>query len=112
MSRGLYSDPFLAALLENEPKLAQEFLEAISNSEYVEEPEIVTCLEVPGWVVEKAGIRGLKNPNFPSKAFEKLLEDKDFAPQNFWATFEYPNLTQKQIDKLIKSKDETVRALA
>jgi hypothetical protein len=112
MSRGLYSDPFLKALLENEPKLAQEFLEAISNSEYVEEPEIVTCLEVPGWVVEKAGIRGLKNPNFPSKAFEKLLEDKDFASQNFWATFEYPNLTQMQIDKLMKSKDETVRALA
>ena len=112
MTRGLYSDPFLKALLENEPKLAQEFLEAISNSEYVEEPEIVTCLEVPGWVVEKAGIRGLKNPNFPSKVFEKFLEDKDFASQNFWATFEYPNLTQKQIDKLIKSKDETVRALA
>ena len=112
MSRGLYSDPFLKALLENEPKLAKEFLEAISKSEYVEEPEIVTCLEIPGWVIEKAGIKGFKNPNFPSEVFEKFLKEKDFAAENFWATFEYPNLTQKQIDGLKKSKDEKVRALA
>jgi hypothetical protein len=112
MSRGLYSDPFLKALLENEPKLAKEFLEAIANSDYVSESEIVTCLEVPSWVVEKAGVSGLKNPHFPSKVFEKFLEDKDFASKNLWATFGNPNLTQKQIEKLMKSKDETVRALA
>ena len=112
MSRGLYSDPFLKALLENEPKLAKEFLEAIANSDYVSESEIVTCLEAPSWVVEKAGVSGFKNPNFPSKLFEKFLEEENFAPKNFWATFDYPNLTQKQIEKLMNSKDETVRALA
>jgi hypothetical protein len=112
MSRGLYSDPFLKALLENEPKMAKEFLEAIANSDYVSESEIVTCLEVPSWVVEKAGVSGLKNPNFPSKVFEKFLEDKDFASKNLWATFGNPNLSQKQIEKLMKSKDEAVRALA
>jgi len=112
MSRGLYSDPFLKALLENEPKLAKEFLEAIANSDYVSESEIVTCLEVPSWVVEKAGTSGFKNPNFPSKLFEKFLEEEDFASTHLWATFGNPNLMQKQIDKMMKSKEETVRALA
>jgi hypothetical protein len=112
MSRGLYSDPFLKALLEQEPKLAKEFLQAISNSEYVGEPEIVSCLEVPDWMVEKAGIKGFMNPNFPSKVYEKFLEDEDLVSRNFWSTFEYANLTQKQVNKLMKNKDENVRALA
>jgi hypothetical protein len=112
MSRGLYSDPYLKALLEHEPKLAKEFLEAISNSEYVGEPEIVSCLEAPDWVLEKAGIKGFMNPNFPSKVFEKFLEDEDLVSENFWSTFKYPNLNQKQVNKLIKNKDENVRALA
>jgi hypothetical protein len=51
MSRGLYSDPFLKALLEKEPKQAKEFFQAIANSEYVAESEIVSCLEIPDWVV-------------------------------------------------------------
>ncbi len=112
MSRGLYSDPYLKALLEQEPKLAKEFLQAISTSEYVAEPEIVSCLEAPDWVVEKAGIKGFMNPNFPSKEFEKFLKDEDLVSKNIWSTFEYPNLTQKHIDKLMKYKDENVRALA
>jgi hypothetical protein len=112
MSRGLYCDPFLKALLENEPKLAKEFLQAISTSEYVAEPEIVSCLEVPDWVVEKAGIKGFMNPNFPSKEYEKFLKDEDLVARNFWSAFEYPNLTKKQVSKLIKNKDENVRALA
>ena len=112
MSRGLYSDPFLKALLEKEPKLAKEFLQAISNTEYVGEPEIVSCLEVPDWVVEKAGIKGFMNPNFPSKEYDKFLEDEDLVSKNFWSAFEYANLTQKQVNKLVKNKDENVRALA
>ncbi len=112
MSRGLYSDPYLKALLEQEPKLAKEFLQAISTSEYVAEPEIVSCLEAPDWVVEKAGIEGFMNPNFPSKEFEKFLKDEDLVSRNIWSTFEYPKLTQKHIDKLIKNKDENIRALA
>ena len=112
MSRGLYSDPFLKALLEKEPKLAKEFLEAISNTEYVGEPEIVSCLEVPDWAVEKAGVKGFMNPNFPSKKYEKFLEDEDLVSKHFWSTFEYPNINQKQINKLIENKDENVRALA
>jgi hypothetical protein len=112
MSRGLYSDPYLKALIEQEPKLAKEFLEAISNTEYVGEPEIVSCLEAPDWVVEKAGVRGFMNPNFPSKKFEKFLEDEDLVSKQFWSTFEYPNLNEKHVKKLIKNKDENVRALA
>ena len=112
MSRGLYSDPFLKALLEKEPKLAKEFLQAISNSEYVAEPEIVSCLEAPDWVVEKAGVKGFKNPNFPAKEYEKFIEDEDLVSKNIWSTFDYANLTQKQVNKLIKNKDENVRALA
>jgi hypothetical protein len=112
MSRGLYSDPFLKVLLEKEPKLAKEFLQAISNTEYVGEPEIVSCLEMPDWAVEKAGIKGFMNPNFPSKAYDKFLEDEDLVSKNFWSAFEYANLTQKQVNKLIKNKDENVRALA
>ena len=112
MSRGLYSDPFLKALLEQEPKLAKEFLQAISNSEYVAESEIVSCLEVPDWVVEKAGIKGFMNPNFPAKEYEKFIEDEDLVSKNIWSTFDYANLTQNQVNKLIKNKDENVRALA
>lgn len=112
MSRGLYSDPFLKALLQKEPKLAKEFLEAIANTEYVGEPEIVSCLEAPDWVVEKAGVKGFMNPNFPSKKYEKFLDDEDLVSKHFWSTFEYPNLNQKQVKKLMKSKDDNVRALA
>jgi hypothetical protein len=112
MSRGLYSDPFLKALLEKEPKLAKGFLEAISNTEYVGEPEIVSCLEMPDWVVEKAGVKGFMNPNFPSKKYEEFIGDEDLVSKNFWSTFEYPNLNQKQVKKLIKNKNENVRALA
>lgn len=112
MSRGLYSDTYLKALIEQEPKLAKEFLEAISNTEYVGEPEIVSCLEVPDWVVEKAGIKGFMNPNFPSKKYEKFLEDEDLVSKHYWSTFEYPNLNKKHLKKLIKNKDENVRALA
>jgi hypothetical protein len=112
MSRGLYSDPYLKALLEQAPKLAKEFLQAISTSEYVAEPEIVSCLEMPEWVVEEAGIKGFMNPNFPSKEFEKFLKDEDLVSKNIWSVFEYPNLTQKHVDKLMKNKDENVRALA
>ncbi len=112
MSRGLYSDPFLKVLLEKEPKLANEYLQAISTSEYVAEPEIVSCIEVPEWVVERAGVKGFINPNFPSKDFEEFLKDEDLVSKNIWSTFEYPNLNQKQVDKLTKNKNENVRALA
>jgi hypothetical protein len=112
MSRDLYSDPFLKALLEKEPKLAKEFLQEISNTEYVGEPEIVSCVEVPDWAVEKAGIKGFMNPNFPSKEYEKFIDDEDLVSKHFWSTFKYPNLTEKQVNKLIKNKDENVRALA
>jgi hypothetical protein len=111
MSRGLYSDPFLKALLEKEPKLAKEFLEAISNTEYVAESEIVSCLEIPDWALEKAGIKGFMNPNFPPKEYEKFIDDEDLVSNHPWSTFEYPNLNQKQVNKLIKNKDENVRAL-
>ncbi len=112
MSRGLYSDPFLKALLDKEPKQAKEFFQMIANSEYVEEPEIVSCLEVPDWVLEKAGVNGFVNPNFPSKEYDKFIEDENLVSKNFWSVFRNPNLNQKQIDKLIKNQDENIRALA
>lgn len=112
MSRGLYSDPYLKALLEKEPKQAKEFFQAIANSEYVAESEIVSCLEVPDWVVEKAGVKGFMNPNFPAKEYEKFIEDEDLVSKNVWSTFDYANLNQKQVNRLINNKDENVRALA
>ena len=112
MSRSLYSDPFLKALIENEPKLANEFLEAIANSEYVNEAEVTSCIEVPGWVLEKAGLEACKNPNFPTKNFEEFLKDEELVTKNFWKIFEHPHLSQAQIDKLMQSKDVNVRGLA
>jgi hypothetical protein len=112
MSRGLYSDPFLKALIENEPKLANEFLEAIANTEYVKEAEVTSCIDVPGWVLEKAGLEACKNPNFPTKKFEEFLADEALVVENFWKIFEHPHLRQEQINKLMKSMDVNVRGLA
>jgi hypothetical protein len=112
MSRGLYSDPFLKALLEKEPKLAKEFLEAISNTEYVGEPEIVSCLEVPGWVLEKAGIDACINPNFPEKKFQEFLNNEELVFRHFWKILDYPQLSKEQVSKLMQSADANVRGLA
>ena len=75
-SNGLYSDPYLKALLEEEPKLAKEFLDAIANSEYVKETEVITCIDVPRWVLEQAGVDACQHPNFPVQEFEKFLKDE------------------------------------
>ena len=112
MSRGLYSDPFLKALIEKEPKLAKEFLEAIANSEYVKEAEVTLCLDVPGWVLEKAGLEACKNPNFPRKKFEEFLADEELLAKDFWKIFEHPHFNQAQIYKLMQSTDVNVRGLA
>ena len=112
MSRGLYSDPFLKALIEKEPKLAKEFLEAIANSEYVKEAEVTLCLDVPGWVLEKAGLEACKNPNFPTKKFEEFLADEELLAKDFWKIFEHPHFNQAQIYKLMQSTDVNVRGLA
>jgi hypothetical protein len=112
MSRGLYSDPFLRALIENESKLANEFLEAIANSEYVKEAEVASCIDVPGWVLEKAGLEACKNPNFPTKKFEEFLGDEELVAKDFWKIFEHPHFNQAQINKLMQSTDVNVRGLA
>ena len=112
MFRGLYSDPFLKALIEKEPKLAKEFLEAIADSEYVIEAEVTSCIDVPGWVLEKAGLNACKNPNFPSKKFEEFLADEELLAKDCWKIFEYPHFNQAQINKLMQSKDVNVRGLA
>ena len=112
MFRGLYSDPFLKALIEKEPKLAKEFLEAIANSEYVVEAEVTSCIDVPGWVLEKAGLNACKNPNFPTKKFGEFLADEELIAKDFWKIFEHPHFNQAQIDKLMRSNDVNVRGLA
>jgi len=112
MSRGLYSDLFLKALIENEPKLAKEFLEAIANTEYVKEAEVALCIDVPGWVLEKGGLEACKNPNFPTKKFEEILTDEALVVENVWKIFEHPHLRQEQISKLMQSMDVNVRGLA
>lgn len=112
MSRGLYSDPYLKAMLEREPKLAEEFIMGIANSEYLTEAEVVSCIDLPGWVLEKAGVEACKNPNFPEKVFEEFLKDDELVSKKFWKIFEYPNFNQLQIKKLSKSKDVNVRGLA
>lgn len=112
MSRGLYSDPYLKGLLEEEPKLAKEFLAAISSTEYGNETEVISCIDVPGWVLEKVGIEACENPNFPVDVFEEFLKDPDLVSKNFWKIFKYPHLNQGQVDKLMQSEDVNVLGLA
>ena len=112
MSRGLYSDPYLKALLKEQPKLAKEFLEAIANTEYVKEAEVVSCIDVPGWVLEQAGVDACKNPNFPTQVFEKFLKDEEFVSKHCWRIFDSPHLNQSHIDKLMLSPNDDVRGLA
>jgi len=112
MSRTLYSDPFLKALVESEPKLAKEFLEVIANTEYVNEAEVTSCIDVPGWVLVKAGLEACKNPNFPTKKLEEFLADVELVTKNFWKIFGNPNLSQEQVNELMQSTDINVRGLA
>ena len=112
MSRGLYSDPYLKALLEKEPKLAEEFLMGIANTEYVREEEVISCVDVPGWVLEKAGMEACKNPNFPKEKFEEFLKNEELVSKEYWRIFRYPHLSQGQINNLSKSNDVNVRGLA
>jgi hypothetical protein len=112
MSRGLYSDPYLKALLEKEPKLAEEFLMGIANTEYVRESEVISCIDVPGWVLEKAGVFACENPNFPADVFNKFMEDYELASKNLWTIFKSPHLNQAHINQLMLSENENIRGLA
>ena len=112
MPRGLYSDPYLKALLEKEPKLAEEFLMGIANTEYVKEEEVISCVDVPGWVLEKVGVEACKNPNFPKEKFEEFLKDDGLVSKEYWCLIKYPHLSQGQIDNLSKSNDVNVLGMA
>jgi hypothetical protein len=112
MSRGLYSDPYLKALLEKEPTLAEEFLIGIANTEYVRESEVISCIDVPGWVLEKAGVSACANPNFPADVFNKFMEDYELASKNLWTIFKSPHLNQAHINQLMLSENENIRGLA
>jgi hypothetical protein len=112
MSRGLYSDPFLKALLEKEPKLAKEFLELIANTEYVRESEVISCIDVPGWVLEKVGVFACANPNFPADVFNTFMEDYELTSKNLWTIFSSPHLNQEHINQLMLSTDDNIRGLA
>ena len=112
MSRGLYSDPYLKALLEKEPKLAEEFLMGIASTEYVRESEVISCIDVPGWVLEKAGVSACANPNFPADVFNKFMEDYELASKNLWTIFSSPHLNQAHINQLMLSENENIRGLA
>ena len=112
MLRNLYSDPYLKALIAEEPKLAHDFFLAIANSEYVKEAEVTLCLDVPGWVLEQAGVDACKNPNFPPEVFEKFLKDEEFVSKHYWRIFESPLLSQSHIQKLIQSQNDDVRGMA
>lgn len=111
-SNGLYSDPYLKALLEEEHKLAKEFLDAIANSEFVKETEVITCIDVPGWVLEQAGVDACQHPNFPAQEFEKFLKDEEFVSQHKWRIFGSPHMNQLHIDKLMLSPNDDVRGMA
>ena len=112
MARGVYSDPYLRALIEKKPKLAKKFFEVIATSEYVSEDEVISCLETPDWVLIKAGVNACKNPNFPIDEFEKLIANEEVLTKNFWSIFSYPNISESQIKKLINHKDLNVQGLA
>lgn len=112
MPRGLYSDPYVKSLVENEPKLAAHFFEVLAHSEYVVEETLISCLETPGWVLERAGVVACKNPNFPIEAFERFLGDDEILTEKFWSIFESPLLSESHIAKLMKHQDLNVQGLA
>lgn len=80
MPFGLYSDPYLKTLIESEPKLAQEFFEALVNSDW-NDNSVIYCLEVPGWVLEKVGPSAAINPNHPLHQIDDLIKDRETIPQ-------------------------------
>ena len=112
MSRELYSDPFLRALLDQEPKLAQVFLETIANSDFAGQEEVVSCNDVPGWVLEKIGRFAYKNPNFPIDVFEYSLKDEAFVSENIWSIINSPLVNQGHVNQLMQSDNNLVRELA
>ena len=116
MPNGLYSDPFLKALIAEKPKLAKEFLNAIANSEYLNNEEVYLCIEMPDWVLEKAGLqkdlRACYNPNFPLSKFDELVNNPEVVAEDFWSIFKYPNISKNHIKKLMKSEDLNARGLA
>mgnify|MGYP000660325682 FL=1 len=89
MPQGLYSDQYLKALIAEKPKVAKEFFTAIAESEYVGEKEIISCIEVPDWVLVKAGVTACKNPNFPMKNFEEFLGNEETLTESYWNLFNY-----------------------
>ena len=38
------------------------------------EEEVISCVDVPGWVLEKAGVSACANPNFPEDVFKIIKE--------------------------------------
>jgi hypothetical protein len=116
MPNGLYSDPFLKALLEEKPKLAKEFLDAIAKSEYLNNEDVYSCLEMPDWVLVKAGmqsdLRACYNPNFPLSEFDELVNNPEVVAKDFWSIFKYPNINKEHIKMLMKSEDLNVRGMA
>jgi len=112
MPQGLYSDQYLKALITEKPKLAKEFFTAIAESEYVGEKEIISCIEVPDWVLVKAGVAACKNPNFPMKNFEEFLGNEETLTESYWNLFNYPHLKKEHIKKLSQHSNINVRGLA
>jgi len=111
MPTGLYSDPYLKALIEREPKLAQEFFEATINSDWLDD-SVIYCLEVPEWVLEKVGPSAAVNPNFPLQRIDDLIQDRKILLENFRSIFKFPHLNQNHINKLIQDEDINIRGLA
>jgi hypothetical protein len=112
MSRTLYSDPYLKKLIEKKPKLAKALFDSLANSEYVGEDEVISCIEIPDWVLMKAGVEACKNPNFPVTEFEKYLASDEVLTNNVWSIFSYSNIRKSHIEQLMQHSDLNVQGLA
>jgi hypothetical protein len=119
MPTGLYSDPYLKSLIEQRPDLAEQFFHTIADSEYLQDKSVTLCLETPGWVLEKAIVKGeiegtlaLENPNFPEQKFAELIQNQKFLESNVREVMAYPKITQTQIHELIKNRNINIRGLA
>jgi hypothetical protein len=125
MHNGLYSDPFLKRLIDSKPELANEFFETIADSEFVLQDIVLKCLEVPGWVLEKALLLGYqdssslwtaleacRHPNFPAHKFQDIIDNQDILQRNYRAVLSYPHINKSQINQLMKNQESNIRGLA
>jgi hypothetical protein len=112
---GLYSDPFLAKLIAEQPDLALRFFEKISLAavgSYGWTNRLAKCLETPVELLSTLGKEAFENPNFPRHIFEEYLSNSEKFTEAKWYIFNSPLLTPDDVSKFFHYEDLDVRARA